>query len=288
MTCACQQKSPAEAGGVLAVKKEEAAVVIETKKEEAVVAAAGTVPAPNPLPPPPPAAPDITSEAVEVATEQWDSPIYVDENGPVRMGSVGQPEGPVHPHAIRIEKFEAGTFVRQAEIEIKPPIQMKLACQDGVCLPWVRLVRDPKMFRELYALAKAMGPIDSPAKVGAVLSPWFAKQDQEVFILVCLDVQRQVRSVSEIARGRRDGVEVPTPDVLRLALAVGASFVIVVHNHPSGQVKPSKADNALTVTLVRACEEVRVGFMDHVIVGTGGYYSYEEAGRIPVKGGSAS
>jgi proteasome lid subunit RPN8/RPN11 len=285
MSCGCQHGKPPE--GAVLLKKEEALVVEAAKKEEAVVVATATgETSPNPVIPPPP--PPVTtgssaSETVDVGSETWDSPVYVDENGPVRMGSVGQPEGPTHPAQVRVERFEAGTFVKQEAIEITPPLQMRLACQDGVCLPWVRLVRDPRMFRAMYEAAKTSGPVESAKAMAELLRPFLAKQDQEVFLCVCLDVQRQVRSISEVCRGRRDGVEVSTPDVLRLALAVGASYVLVVHNHPSGHVRPSKADDALTVTLVRACEQVRVGFMDHLIIGTGGYYSYEEAGKIPVK-----
>ena len=66
-------------------------------------------------------------------------------------------------------------------------------------------------------------------------------------------------------------------DVARLK---GITVVTICHNHPSGSVRPSRQDDALTQQVRQACEVMRLHFMDHVIVVDGNYYSYREEGRV--------
>ena len=54
----------------------------------------------------------------------------------------------------------------------------------------------------------------------------------------------------------------------------------VCHNHPSGNLRPSQADNDLTRSIQRACQVMRIHFMDHIIITDGAYYSYSEEGKI--------
>jgi DNA repair protein RadC len=106
-------------------------------------------------------------------------------------------------------------------------------------------------------------------------------QDQEVFLVILLDVQLGVRGISEIARGSRDKVDVPVPDVLRIGIVDGASGMILVHNHPSGAaVHPSDSDKMLTKTLKEACETVHLEMLDHVIVAGDKTYSFAKSGKM--------
>jgi hypothetical protein len=146
------------------------------------------------------------------------------------------------------------------------------------CLPWVRVTRDPERFRACLAAARALGPIDTPKQVVKLVGPFLMQQDQEVFLVVMLDGQCQVRGISEIARGARDRVDVPVPDVLRVAIVEGCTGVVVVHNHPSGVRKPSDSDKELTETLRAALETVHLFLLDHVIVAGDKYYSFAESG----------
>lgn len=244
MGCTCQQKAETPAAG------------------EPVVAAA---------------------EPVIAAAERWEEPVFVDQGGPVRMGSVGNPQSPCHPKFVRMERYEAGRFVAVGESTLPQKAQDRMACSGGACLPWVRVTRDPKKFEACFAAAQAHGPIEDAAHVDRLLRPFFEKEDQEVFVVMCLDVQRQVRSVSEIARGLRDRVEVGVPDVLRIVLIEGASYIVVAHNHPSGRVDPSESDLELTASIVEASSAVHVDFMDHIIIAAGGYYSFAEKGHLPLK-----
>ena len=67
--------------------------------------------------------------------------------------------------------------------------------------------------------------------------------------------------------------------IIREAVLANATILAVCHNHPSGSLSPSRADDDLTKSIGRACELMRIHFMDHIIVTDGQYYSYRELGK---------
>ena len=68
--------------------------------------------------------------------------------------------------------------------------------------------------------------------------------------------------------------------LMREAVLSGATIMAFVHNHPSGNTQPSKADDVLTQQIAKACQVMRIFFMDHVIVTDGAFYSYHDKGRL--------
>jgi DNA repair protein RadC len=67
---------------------------------------------------------------------------------------------------------------------------------------------------------------------------------------------------------------------MKHALLAGATCFVLVHNHPSGSVRPSGADNELTQRVKRAGDTMNIRMIDHVILTDGDYYSYSENGKI--------
>jgi DNA repair protein RadC len=67
---------------------------------------------------------------------------------------------------------------------------------------------------------------------------------------------------------------------MREAVLANATQIAVCHNHPSGSLKPSRADDELTKSIQQACTVMRIRLMDHVIITDGAYYSYHEEGKI--------
>jgi DNA repair protein RadC len=106
------------------------------------------------------------------------------------------------------------------------------------------------------------------------------RQNQEVFVVILLDVHGQVLGISEISRGARDRVLVPIPDILRLPLVDGATAFVVAHNHPSGKTKPSEADKEVTKSIKEGADAIGILFMDHIIVASDGYYSFNDHGLV--------
>jgi RadC-like JAB domain len=190
-----------------------------------------------------------------------------------------------HPTTLRIERYAAaGALVRGTEFELSPQLQQAYArgnCAKGsACLPWVKYARDPNTFLAGLARAHAVGKIDSAKKIHSIFlgdktHPGPAlTEDQEVFYVVMIDTHCRVRGIGEISRGARDRVQTPIPDILRLPLVEGAMGFIIVHNHPTGDVRPSEADKEITKAIAAAAVAIEIPMFDHVIVGPTKYYSF--------------
>lgn len=102
---------------------------------------------------------------------------------------------------------------------------------------------------------------------------------EEAHVLLLNRNLRFVRSVM-IGRGGIDSASVDVRVVLREALVSNAVHVAFCHNHPSGSCRPSPQDDRLTADLKRACEAVRLIFIDHIVLADGCYYSYADEGRL--------
>jgi hypothetical protein len=223
--------------------------------------------------------------------------VYEDEasENPHVFGCGTTPCGPTasgHPTSLRVDRYSRlgtphplGEAHTPTEIELPASLQERYANAHNIgagpaCLPWVRIERDPATFSRCLAAARALGPITSSRQVFDLFHKEGLTQDQEVFYVLLLDTQAQCRGVGEIARGARERVQTPIPDILRLPMVDGATYFVVVHNHPSGKVTPSKADIEITQTILQAGEVVGVPLMDHVIVGADSYYSFYDKKNV--------
>ena len=117
-----------------------------------------------------------------------------------------------------------------------------------------------------------------PSRVAELMRP-LAHADRECFHVVLLDVRGRLIRAERVAEGSLTQCPVSPRDALRPAVREGAHGVIFVHNHPSGDPSPSAEDADLTERLRAASELVGLLARDHVIVASGGYFSFVEAGR---------
>lgn len=98
-------------------------------------------------------------------------------------------------------------------------------------------------------------------------------------VLLLNQSSRVIKSVT-ISRGGLSETLVDVRVVLREALLSQATGIILCHNHPSGNVRPSRQDDQLTARLCEAAKTINITLVDHVIVSDGGYYSYADEGKI--------
>ncbi len=103
---------------------------------------------------------------------------------------------------------------------------------------------------------------------------------KEKFLAVLLNSKNHVIRTIEIADGSVSEVRPFIREVISRTLEYFADRVICVHNHPSGDSRPSLEDRALTNDLIRAANCVEVKFLDHVIIADDQYYSFNERGEI--------
>ena len=121
---------------------------------------------------------------------------------------------------------------------------------------------------------------DSPDAVKHYLQLHLAHKGHEVFAVLFLDSQHRLLALEELFRGTLTQTSVYPREVVLRALHHQAAAVVLAHNHPSGSVQPSRADEALTQTLksTLALGDVRV--LDHVIVAPGQALSMAERGLV--------
>lgn len=103
--------------------------------------------------------------------------------------------------------------------------------------------------------------------------------EHEVFSIIFLDSQHKMLEYKEMFRGTLTQTSVYPREVAKHALMVNAAAVILAHNHPSGEPKPSRADELLTQTLKSSLALVDVRVLDHFIIGQT-VYSMAEYGLI--------
>ena len=115
--------------------------------------------------------------------------------------------------------------------------------------------------------------LDSPEKVRDLLRLRFADLPHEVFAVVLLDAQHRVLDVVELFRGTLSQTSVYPREVVKLALEANAAAVILVHNHPSGDPTPSRADIDMTRKIIDVAKPLGIEVHDHIIVGKDGHAS---------------
>jgi DNA repair protein RadC len=130
------------------------------------------------------------------------------------------------------------------------------------------------------ALAHPQVNMSSPTEVGAYLVQHLSGYDFEAFVVVFLDTQLKLIAIEELFRGTLGQTSVYPREIVKRALAHGAGAVVLSHNHPSGSLEPSRADELLTQTLKATLSVVDVRVIDHIIVGQGQFSSMAQRGLL--------
>jgi DNA repair protein RadC len=134
--------------------------------------------------------------------------------------------------------------------------------------------------RALGQQLKEREVFSSPGAVKQYLQLHLAAKAHEVFAVLFLDAQNRLVAMEELFRGTLTQTSVYPREVVLRALKHDAASVVLAHNHPSGTVQPSRADEALTQTLKAALALVDVRVLDHVIVAPGDALSMAEKGLL--------
>jgi len=103
---------------------------------------------------------------------------------------------------------------------------------------------------------------------------------QEEFKVLLLNRNHQVLGIYPLSKGGVSGTLVDAKLVYSVALKCNASSIIVAHNHPSGNLKPSEADLRLTKKLKQAGTYLDIMLLDHLIITKNGYYSFSDESQM--------
>ena len=134
--------------------------------------------------------------------------------------------------------------------------------------------------RALSQRLKEREAFHTPGAVKQYLQLQLAHKNHEVFAVLILDHQNRMLAMEELFRGTLSQTSVYPREVVLRALHHQAAAVVLSHNHPSGSVQPSRADEHLTQTLKASLALVDVRVLDHIIVGQGQALSMAEQGLM--------
>lgn len=104
------------------------------------------------------------------------------------------------------------------------------------------------------------------------------KADREVFLVVCLNAQNGINAINVVSIGSLTASIVCPREVFKLAVVSNSASIALMHNHPSGNVKPSKEDIEITKLLIEAGKILEIDVLDHVIISEGNHYSFLDKG----------
>jgi len=146
----------------------------------------------------------------------------------------------------------------------------------------LRLVRD--LHRPSISLANVERPVVASTKSAVeILRGELASATEEKFVALLLDVSSKLLRILTLAEGTIDRAAVYPRQLIEEVIKVGAAAVIVGHNHPHASPEPSDADRALTLRLCSALQPIEADFLDHIIIGENGYYSFASHGELANK-----
>lgn len=134
--------------------------------------------------------------------------------------------------------------------------------------------------RRQLEMAEERPDLGTATRIYNHMHPLMQDLDIEEFWVLLMNQNYRLIKKVRIAHGGISEVSVDIRIVMREAVLANTTIMAVCHNHPSGNIRPSRMDDALTESIRKACQVMRIHFLDHVIVADGLYFSYREEGRI--------
>ncbi|MEZ5997655.1 MAG: DNA repair protein RadC [Hyphomonas sp.] len=188
-------------------------------------------------------------------------------------------------------------FIPRRDVKpIAKALEAKFGGLSGIlAAPAADLVKTDGIGESVAAYLKAVAELQSRAslqeiKRREVISSWAALTDyvrremqhetREQFRVLFLDRKNQLIADEIMSRGTVDHAPVYPREIARRALELSASSLILVHNHPSGDTTPSRADISMTREIIDSLMAFEIEVHDHLIVGTQGLTSFRSAGLI--------
>lgn len=122
----------------------------------------------------------------------------------------------------------------------------------------------------------------SPQEGAAFLMPRLRYATKEYFVVILLNTKNRVINTETVSVGTLTSAAVHPREVFQPAILQHAASIAVAHNHPSGDPFPSREDREVTMQLVAAGKALGIPVLDHLVIGDGVYYSFQENGALEV------
>lgn len=172
-----------------------------------------------------------------------------------------------------LDKFGSLAAVLDAPME-------KLTQVDGIKEHTATLIKLSKAIGRCYEVSKLgeMRILPTIEACGDYLIAFFKDRKNETVFLLSLDAKLKVLECREVGEGSINYASVPVRRVVEMALAAGASSVVLAHNHPSGIALPSGDDIQTTRRVAAALSAVEIKLVDHIVVADDDYVSLVQSG----------
>jgi len=163
----------------------------------------------------------------------------------------------------------------------------KLACSDkkisyhqsisqSISIVSLRVVREKTVHYHVQRQLTSPAAVADLLKQALNLHEW----DREAFIVIPVDSRHYPCGINIAHVGTLTETSVHIREILKFAILVNATKIIVAHNHPSGSLKPSQADISLTKRLIEVSKLLDIPLLDHLIISHEGYFSFKEENLI--------
>ncbi|HAY71673.1 MAG TPA: hypothetical protein DCX89_07255 [Saprospirales bacterium] len=194
----------------------------------------------------------------------------------ILIGSGSQEESAVEL-SMRILKVKENDLSAVAKMTIKELMQFKGI--GSVKAITIKAALELGKRRQL-AVAEKKKSITSSADAFELIAPFIQDKKTEEFWIMILNRRNQVIETRKISSGGVNHTAVDPKVLFKIVLEYLGSLVIMVHNHPSGNLKPSQTDLDLTKKMVQAGLLLDIDVIDHLIITDHGYFSFKDAGAM--------
>ena len=110
-----------------------------------------------------------------------------------------------------------------------------------------------------------------------------SSSEQEQIVVVVLNSKKRIIYEEIIYRGSEDSVNCDPLEIVKKVILHKGKYFYLIHNHPSGNAQPSEADKLLTTNIIATANMMRVILLDHIVIGSHGYYSFVEDTEVMKK-----
>ncbi|WP_457572564.1 RadC family protein [Desulfovulcanus sp.] len=172
----------------------------------------------------------------------------------------------------RFGSFKEILFARTSQFEQVPGIGQ------GISTFWL-------LWREFWSRLeqsdfKPKIVLDSPGKVAGLAKTRLSFLEIEEFWMILVDTKNRLLAFERLCSGTVDQAPVFPREVIARALELKASGLILLHNHPGGDPRPSLQDFQLTKRLQKIAKDLGLRVLDHIIIGQDNYFSFQEEGNM--------
>lgn len=158
-------------------------------------------------------------------------------------------------------------------LQLQQASQEELACLGFRPAAVAKLLAALELGRRVFMAPPLSLVVDNPQAVAKLLAPEMAFSFQEKFAVVLVDVKNRLIAKRIVSVGTLDETLAHPREIFREAVRLSAAGILVAHNHPSGEIDPSREDMALTQQLLECGRVMQIPVHDHVILSRGSFNS---------------